>query len=72
MDEIFDRESLAGFLKVEGKTVEYLANLKRLPYFKVGREVRFRRSAIERWAEMNEISPDSFSKVLDREKNSPV
>lgn len=61
-EEIFDKESLAGFLKVEAKTVEYLANLKRLPYFKVGRHVRFRRSAIEEWAKSLEVYPDRLEK----------
>ena len=65
-EEIFDRESLAGFLKVEVKTVEYLANLKRLPYFKVGREVRFRRSAIEEWAKSVEVYPAEFEKSFRR------
>ena len=58
MEEIFDRKLLAGYLKVELKTVEYLADLKRLPHFKVGRHIRFRRSAIEEWAKNNEIYPE--------------
>jgi excisionase family DNA binding protein len=62
MEEIFDQKGLAGFLKVEVKTVEYLANLKRLPYFKVGRHIRFRRSAIEEWAKASEIYPAEFEK----------
>lgn len=57
-DEIFDIEQLAGFLRVEPKTVQYLSDIKRLPYFKVGRSIRFRRSAIIKWAEMQEISPE--------------
>ena len=59
MDElIFDINALADYLKVEPKTVEYLSDTKRLPYFKVGRNIRFRRSAIIKWAEMQEISPE--------------
>lgn len=61
-EEIFDKQSLAGFLKVEVKTVEYLASMKRLPYFKVGREVRFRRSAIEEWAKSIEVYPERLEK----------
>ncbi|MFC1540583.1 helix-turn-helix domain-containing protein [Candidatus Margulisiibacteriota bacterium] len=60
MDEIFDKESLSKFLKVELKTVEHLANIKRLPYFRVGRHIRFRRSAIEEWAKINEVCPEKF------------
>ena len=58
MEEIFNKITLAEFLKVEQKTVEYLANMKRLPYFRVGRQVRFRRTAIEEWAKNQEIYPE--------------
>jgi len=61
-EEIFDKLGLAKFLKVEAKTVEYLANLKRLPFFKVSRHIRFRRSAIEDWAKSMEIHPERVEK----------
>lgn len=61
-EEIFDKKGLAGFLKVEAKTVEYLANMKRLPYLKVGRHIRFRRSAIEEWAKSSEVYPEKVLK----------
>ncbi len=60
MDEaVFDIDGLAEYLKVEPKTVQYLSDTKRLPYFKVGRHIRFRRSAVIKWAEMQEISPEA-------------
>jgi excisionase family DNA binding protein len=58
MEEILDIEQLASLLRVEPKTVQYLSDIKRLPYFKVGRYIRFRKSAILKWAEMQEINPD--------------
>jgi len=61
-DEIFDPKGLAEFLKVEEKTIVYLSDVKRLPYFKVGRHIRFRRSAIEEWAKLNEIYPDRLAR----------
>lgn len=57
-DEIFDAKGLAEFLKVEEKTVRYLSDMKRLPYFMVSRHIRFRRSAIEEWAKNNEVYPE--------------
>ena len=60
MEEIFDKEGLANYLRVEVKTIQYLSDIKRLPYFKVGREVRFRRSAIEAWAQSIEIYPEKL------------
>ena len=63
MEEFFDKENLAKFLKVDLKTIGYLADIKRLPYFKVGRHIRFRRSAIEEWARNNEVYPE---KVLEK------
>ena len=58
MTEIFNKQALAEFLRVDLKTINYLANMKRLPYFKVGREVRFLRSSVEEWAKNNEIYPE--------------
>lgn len=55
MDEIFDSEKAAEYLMVEEKTVRYLMNMKRLPSFKVGRHIRFRRSALEEWAKSQEL-----------------
>jgi len=57
-EEIFNIEQLANFLRVEPKTVQYLSDTKRLPYFKVGRNIRFRRMAIEEWAKDMEICPE--------------
>ena len=58
IEEIFDKKALAKFLKVEPKTIQYLSNIKRLPYFKVGRHIRFRRAAIEEWAKVSEVNPE--------------
>ena len=62
MDEIFDIEGLAQFLKVGAKTIQYLADRKQLPYFKVGRHIRFRRAAVEEWAKANEVYPEKVSR----------
>ena len=53
MEEVFDYKQLAEYLKVEEKTIRYLQDVKRLPYFRVGREVRFIRSEIEKWAKQS-------------------
>jgi excisionase family DNA binding protein len=49
MDEIFDKQELAGFLKVQPRTVNYLLYTKQIPRVKIGREFRFIRSDIEKW-----------------------
>jgi len=50
MDEIIlDKQSLAEFLKVQLKTINYLVYSKQIPRFKCGREYRFLQSEIMRW-----------------------
>lgn len=61
MEEIYDRAGLAAFLKVEVKTINYLVDIRQLPYFKVSRNIRFRRSDIEAWTKSKIVWPDNIS-----------
>ena len=52
--EILDLSDASKYLKISKNTVYYLTSKKRLPFFKVGRQLRFRKSAIDNWAEKQE------------------
>ncbi len=68
-EEIFDCKSLADFLKVEPKTVEYLARMRRIPLFFAGRHIRFLRESILEWAKLSEFNPQ---KVVGKLQESEI
>lgn len=61
MEEILDRSGLAKLLKVKIESIDYLVDMRRLPYFKVSRHIRFTRSDIEAWAKSKMVWPDNIS-----------
>lgn len=52
-DEIFTPESLAEYLKVDRSWVYKKVHTKEIPFFKNGKYVRFKKSAIDKWIEEN-------------------
>jgi excisionase family DNA binding protein len=48
-DEILTLEEAASFLKVKKRTIYHLVELRAIPFLKVGRLLRFSRSALLRW-----------------------
>ena len=50
-DTIFTVESLAKYLSVSEQWIYERVQFKEMPYIKVGKFLRFRRSAIEKWLE---------------------
>lgn len=52
-DEIFTPESLAEYLKVDISWVYKKVSLREIPFFKSGKYVRFKKSAIDKWIEEN-------------------
>ena len=50
-DAIFTPEQLAGYLQVTKQWVYERVALGEIPYAKVGKYLRFRKSAIDRWVE---------------------
>jgi len=57
LDEYFDIEGLAGYLKVEKSWVYRRVSEKRIPYFKVGKFPRFRKTEIDNWISKQHIKP---------------
>jgi excisionase family DNA binding protein len=58
-DIIFDVKGLADYLKVDETWVYRQISLKTIPFFKVGKYTRFKKSAIDRWADNRTIKPIS-------------
>lgn len=50
-DTIFTVESLAKYLQVSEQWVYERVQFKELPYIKVGKFIRFKKSAIDKWLE---------------------
>jgi excisionase family DNA binding protein len=63
-DIIFDVKGLADYLKVEESWVYKQISLKTIPFFKVGKYTRFKKSAIDRWADNRTIKPISPLKLI--------
>jgi len=58
-DEIFTPETLAEYLNVEVSWVYKQIHARRIPFFKAGKYIRFKRSEIDRWIEGNTEIPES-------------
>jgi excisionase family DNA binding protein len=56
-DTIFDVKGLANYLKVDASWIYNQAHLKTIPYFKIGKYIRFRKSDIEKWISGESIKP---------------
>ncbi len=48
-DEIFTVETLSEYLHVPTKKIYNMTHLKEIPYFKVGKGLRFRKKDIDAW-----------------------
>lgn len=56
-DMIFTPETLAEYLKVEPSWVYKQASDKKIPHFKSGKYLRFKKSAIDKWITSQSIEP---------------
>jgi excisionase family DNA binding protein len=56
-DEVMDYRGLAGYLKVSPGTLRHWVMRERIPFIKVGSNVRFARKQIEAWLESNARKP---------------
>jgi excisionase family DNA binding protein len=54
-NDVFDAKQAADYMKINEQTVRRLARDNELPAFKVGGAWRFKKSALDRWAEMQHI-----------------
>jgi len=49
MSEILSLNELSEYLKIPKSTLYKLSEANQIPSFKVGKQLRFRKSAIDRW-----------------------
>ncbi|MBF0541237.1 MAG: helix-turn-helix domain-containing protein [Nitrospirae bacterium] len=54
-DEIFDVNGLAEYLKVSNKLVYERTHLKEIPYIKKGGKLMFRKSAVDKWLDLDNV-----------------
>ena len=54
-DEIFTLEEVCKYLKVSKHTLYKYTQNKRMPSFKVGKVLRFRKSSVDTWIEEREV-----------------
>jgi excisionase family DNA binding protein len=54
MSEILSLNELSEYLKIPKSTLYKLSEANQIPSFKVGKQLRFRKSAIDRWIVMKE------------------
>jgi excisionase family DNA binding protein len=59
VDEVLDVPGVAQYLGVTEQFIYDRTALKELPYFKAGRYLRFKRSAIDRWIESQSVPATS-------------
>jgi excisionase family DNA binding protein len=55
MDEILTVPQVARYLKISRSKAYYLVQQKKIPYIRIGRNVRVRAADLEKWIESNLI-----------------
>jgi excisionase family DNA binding protein len=63
-DEVFDVAALAAYLKVDPSWV--YKSLDRLPHVKMGKYLRFKKSAVDKWMDRETVRPTENLKVVNR------
>ena len=53
--EVFDLREAASFLRVSENTLRGWCRERRIPFSKINGSLRFKRSKLERWLDLNEI-----------------
>lgn len=48
-DEILSLKELTAYLKLPRSTVYYMCRLGRIPSVKLGKQLRFRKAAVDKW-----------------------
>lgn len=56
---LFNADELATYLRIPKSTIYHLAETKEIPAFKVGKQWRFRKDAIDRWIAKEEKRKNS-------------
>ena len=63
-ETIFDVKELAEYLKVDESWIYNKSHLREIPHFKIGKYIRFKKSAIDKWIESETIRPLQSLQVL--------
>ena len=63
-DKIFNKRELAQYLGVKVSWVDKKVSLKDIPYFKVGKYPKFRKSKIDKWIDSQTVNPIPPLKVI--------
>ena len=61
-DAIMDKKGLSEYLQVDVSWID--KNLYKLPYFKVGKYIRFKQSQIDKWIQGIEKTPSPYLKLM--------
>ncbi len=54
-DTVFDVKALAKYLSVSAKWIYERTQLKEIPYYKIGGQLRFRKSDIDKWLALYKV-----------------
>jgi excisionase family DNA binding protein len=63
-DAVFDKEALAQYLRVDVSWINKQITLRSIPYLKIGKYTRFKRSHIDKWLETTKIDSSSYVKMF--------
>ena len=64
-DAVFDKEALADYLKVDVSWVDKQVMARSIPFFKLGKYVRFKKSRIDKWLDGMEKQTSPYLKMLN-------
>ncbi|HQJ95442.1 MAG TPA: helix-turn-helix domain-containing protein [Syntrophorhabdaceae bacterium] len=65
-DAIYDKAGVAEYLHVDVSWINKQITLRAIPYIKMGKYTRFKKSDIDRWLEKKKVEPLQYVRVLKR------
>jgi hypothetical protein len=57
VDEVFDKQGLADYLRVDISWIDKQITNRAIPFFKAGKYTRFKKSHIDLWIESRKVEP---------------
>ena len=64
MDVVFDKKGLADYLNVDVSWIDKQVSARNIPFLKLGKYVRFKKSHIDKWLDTIEKQPSPHLKML--------
>jgi excisionase family DNA binding protein len=65
-DAVYDKESLASYLHVDVTWINRQITERSIPYLKVGKYSRFKKSHIDSWLESMKVEPSPLVKMFQK------